>query len=739
MDARIASLRSTTFLGRHLTRREISEIQATVAAFPALSRHELGQTICEQLGWRTGKGKNRIQLGLRLLEELERLGVLALPAKDASYARGPRKALERSSRTDAQPPITEPLSALAPLRLRLVLEAGEVSEWNEFVDRWHYAGFRHPLGPRLRYFVEDGRGRKLGCLLFSQAVRSLPCRDEWIGWSEQAWKAQLERVVGNTRFLLFPWVQVRNLASKVLSMATRRLAEDWEQQHGCRPALIETFVDASRFDGACYRAANWLAIGETRGGKGKAPKRVFVYPLAADFREVLLDAPQPAAPSRKARPRTAPRLAADDPFLLAWQELVAAATSAAAAHDRVWQVRRRVINTLLVVLFIYRLIFSGNGYTATLAALWEQCRACGIALPQPEPVAASSMSAARAKVDETVFKSLHAEILERAGSRAWKGHKVFAVDGSKINLPRPLLRAGYRLPREESHYPQGLLSCLYELAPKLPVDFELHAHGNERAAALAHLAATAAGDVVVYDRGYYSYQLLLAHAERGVHPLFRLARNTEAAFDAFIAGNKPEMRVSITPKPHTLRRLQQKDPEARPRPIPVRLVRYVHRETEFHLATTLLDPDRYPVRELADLYQDRWGIEELYKTAKLSLEMEDFHSRSERGVKQEIYARFNLITMTRLFTNFGDTMRNSQIPSAPQPETRANFKAALFALARNLERLVLRQATMMQDAVHQVLACVTTARQRLRPDRSYPRRCRKPLSKWRTPHKTAKA
>ena len=535
--------------------------------------------------------------------------------------------------------------------------------------------------------------------------------------------------MGNTRFLLFPWVEVRNLASKVLSMAVRRLADDWEHQHGCRPVLVETFVDSSRFDGACYRAANWLDLGETRGGKGKAPKRVYAYPLAADFREVLLHGPQRTAPRRKATPRVAPALAADDPFLLAWQELVGAATAAATAHDRVWQLRRRVINTLLVVLFVYRLMFSGNGYTATLAALWQQCQACGIPLPQAEPVAASSMSAARAKVDEAIFKSLHAEILKRAGSSQWKGHRVFAVDGSKINLPRPLLRAGYRLPQERAHYPQGLLSCLYELAPKLPIDFDLHAHGDERAAALAHLPALAVGDVVVYDRGYYSYRMLLAYAQRGVHPLFRLQRNAGTAFDDFIAGSEQDELTTITPGPDTLRRLGRKDPEAEPRPIPLRLVKYVHGGTEFHLATTLLDRSRYPVQNLADLYHDRWGIEELYKTSKLGFELENFHSRSERGVKQEIFAHFNLIAMTRLFTNFGDAMHNSQSPPDPLPESQANFKAALFAVARNLEGLILRHAAMMHNAVRQVLACVETARQRLRPNRTYPRRSRKPLGK----------
>ena len=194
MDPRIEALRSTTFFGRRLTRQQISEIQTTVAAFPLLIRHELGQTICEQLGWRTGTGTNRIQLCQRLLEELERLGLLVLPAKDASYARGPRKPIEKSQRTEKQPAIAEPLGELLPLQLRLVEDEDEVSEWNEFVDRWHYAGFRHPLGPRLRYFVEDRHGRKLGCLQFSQAVVRCPAgtrgsagrrrggRRIWSGW-----------------------------------------------------------------------------------------------------------------------------------------------------------------------------------------------------------------------------------------------------------------------------------------------------------------------------------------------------------------------------------------------------------------------------------------------------------------------------------------------------------------------------------------------------------------------------
>ena len=161
--------------------------------------------------------------------------------------------------------------------------------------------------------------------------------------------------------------------------------------------------------------------------------------------------------------------------------------------------------------------------------------------------------------------------------------------------------------------------------------------------------------------------------------------------------------------------------------------------TEFPLATTLLDRSRCSVQVLAGLYHDRWGIEELHKTAMLGLELENFHSRSERGVKPEIFARFNLIAMIRLFTNFGDATHNTQLPPDPLPGGRANFKAALSAVARNLESLILRQAVKTRNAVHQVLACVAAARQRLRPNRSYPRRSRKPLGKWQKGRDSATA
>ena len=228
IDPRIERLQSTSFCGKHLTRRQIADIQETVGRFPQLSRTELGQTLCEQLGWQTPKGRNRIQLAMRVLEQLEQRGILALPAKQGP-GRGRQKPVEPGRRSDPQPAIAGPLAELRPLRLELAKGAEAVAEWNEWVQRYHPPGYRQPLGAHLRYFLLDRQGRKLGCLLFDFAARQLACRDAWIGWWGEGQRKRLERVVRNARYLLFPWVGVKKLASHALGLALQQLAQDWQR------------------------------------------------------------------------------------------------------------------------------------------------------------------------------------------------------------------------------------------------------------------------------------------------------------------------------------------------------------------------------------------------------------------------------------------------------------------------------------------------------------------------------
>ena len=224
MDPRIARLKSTTFCGQRFTRKQIASILDVVETFPLLSRSELALTVCEQLRLQTPSGNNRLRTALNTLAELQDLGLLTLPPPRKQGGRGPQKPIKPSSRTAPQPAVEGPLAALGPVRLALAEGRGQVREWNAWVDRYHPLGYRQPIGAHLRYFVLDGQGRKLGCLLFDFAVRKVACRDEWIGWAGQKYRKHLKLVVRNARFLLFPWVGVKNLASHVLGLAARQVA-----------------------------------------------------------------------------------------------------------------------------------------------------------------------------------------------------------------------------------------------------------------------------------------------------------------------------------------------------------------------------------------------------------------------------------------------------------------------------------------------------------------------------------
>jgi hypothetical protein len=165
--------------------------------------------------------------------------------------------------------------------------------FRELVGRYHYLGHKVPFGAHLRYLLWVTRPERqiVGCLQFSSPAWRMAARDRWIGWDERARKRNLQKVVSNSRFLIVPWVEIRNLASSILSMAVRRIGSDWSARYAIDPVLAETLVDGQRFGGTCYRAANWIALGQTTGrgrmdrGHRRAsltPKTLLVYPLVAD-------------------------------------------------------------------------------------------------------------------------------------------------------------------------------------------------------------------------------------------------------------------------------------------------------------------------------------------------------------------------------------------------------------------------------------------------------------------------
>ena len=375
------------------------------------------------------------------------------------------------------------------------------------------------------------------------------------------------------------------------------------------------------------------------------------------------------------------------------------------------------------MLFVFRLVVAPRrqGYRETLCELWEQCQQSDIALPQDEPPAASSASEAREKLDEAAFKTLHREILAHApDDPLWKGHRVFAVDGSKITLPRELLRSGYRTPNDDAHYPQGMISTLYRLHSRMPVDFDLFSHENERAAALTHLDHAAEGDVIVYDRGYWSFEMALVHNLHKLNFVFRIQNNANPVFDAFIASEQGDRIITLTaPRDAT---------ELRGQSLRIRLVKYTHADTEYYLATSLLD-SRYTVQALSDLYHGRWQVEEGYKTGKDVIE--SFHAKSERGVRQELYAAFTLVALARLFANRCDHDINHNVDDDDdQSAMRTNFRNGMRLLGREIEAMFLRQSQMVAQSVERIMTGLSRCIQRERPGRSYNRESRQPRSKW---------
>lgn len=293
----MATMKSRTFSGRRFNPAELVEIRDVVASFPALSRTELAKTICELLDWTRASGTLKGRECLEFLEELDAEGMIRLPEK--------RERRPFGSKTRIQPARNEEAVSLAgsigqfgPVRLEKVDDRAGRDLWRGMVERHHYLGYKVPFGASLRYFIRVSRPEPLivGCMQFSSPAWRMAVRDRWIGWDDERRGDHLQRLVSNSRFLILPGVRVKNLASAALAEASRVLPGDWETQYGVRPVLLETLVDGARFSGTCYRAANWIEVGATSGRgrmdranvrSGDAPKRVFLMPLAKDFRQRL--------------------------------------------------------------------------------------------------------------------------------------------------------------------------------------------------------------------------------------------------------------------------------------------------------------------------------------------------------------------------------------------------------------------------------------------------------------------
>ena len=289
--------------GRAVGPEEIRHIREVARMCRGLSRHELELTLCEHWGWYGAGGKAQVRACRKVLERLERDGFVELPAKREQSQRKSRRPRAESFQEGPAPEaeLRCVLDDVRPVVLEGVGDPKEMARWNATVGRYHPLGYKAPFGRSLRYDIRSRRGL-LGCLLVASGARALRCRDEWIGWSAPQRLSNLPYVINNSRFLVLPWVRVSDLASHVLGQLVRQVRDDWFVRWGYRPVLMETFVDPAHHRGVCYRASGWRQIGQTSGSGLRlanhsyttSRKRVFVHPLARDFRALLQSDPQPS-------------------------------------------------------------------------------------------------------------------------------------------------------------------------------------------------------------------------------------------------------------------------------------------------------------------------------------------------------------------------------------------------------------------------------------------------------------
>jgi hypothetical protein len=279
--------------GRPLSAGDLETIRRVIGEADPPLRAEVARRVCDALGWHDTLGRPKLMSCRVGLLRLHRAGLIALPP--ARNGNGNARALVKQPDTwPREQPLCGSAGQLGGLRLEPVTDKAASRLWNGLIERWHYLGYSPLPGAQLRYLVQWDHG-VLGALGFGAAAWKVAARDRWIGWDAPGREAHLGRVLNNARFLLLPWVRVRNLASKVLALAAARLPADFAARYGERVVLLETFVEVPRHQGTCYRAANWQYLGETTG-RGKCDrthqaclprKAVYVYPLVAQFRRAL--------------------------------------------------------------------------------------------------------------------------------------------------------------------------------------------------------------------------------------------------------------------------------------------------------------------------------------------------------------------------------------------------------------------------------------------------------------------
>ena len=287
-----------TYRHRLITEDDLVFIRKLIAEHPQLSRRRLSAKLCEAWNWRQANGTlcDLVCRGMMLM--LHRAALIELPPV-RFVTRNPIVERIVPARVSIdETPLAVSLSELGPLQVQQVRRTPEEALFNSLIQQHHYLGYSRPVGESLKYLISAG-ARPVACLAWSSAPRHLGSRDRYIGWDKQARLKNIRLLAYNTRFLILPWVTVAHLASHILGRMARMISADWQRLYAHPIYFLETFIDPQRFRGTCYRAANWIYLGDTTGRGKDAPtyepnrsiKQILGYPLTSDFRQRLSRVP----------------------------------------------------------------------------------------------------------------------------------------------------------------------------------------------------------------------------------------------------------------------------------------------------------------------------------------------------------------------------------------------------------------------------------------------------------------
>ena len=290
--AGLETIEAQVIRGRTIGAGDVQAIRRLVVEQPQAGRSALARALCQHWQWQTPSGQWKVRSALGILRELARRGRIELPGPKP----GPGPTVPAPATSEAPTGIVEgPLSQYRPLHWELVSSPDQRRQWRQWLARHHYLGAPSLVGANLKYLVYGPRGEPLGALGWQSATQNLGCRDRLLGWSAAQRARWLDHVVNGVRFLVLPWVRVRHLASVILSENVARLQRDWQERYEVPLWLAESFVDRQRFSGASYRAANWQAIGWTRGFAKRQgsfvhhgqSKEVYVYVMELRMRQFI--------------------------------------------------------------------------------------------------------------------------------------------------------------------------------------------------------------------------------------------------------------------------------------------------------------------------------------------------------------------------------------------------------------------------------------------------------------------